>query len=41
MTYVVGENCIKCVYTDCVDVCPVDCFYVGENTLVIHPERMY
>ncbi len=39
MTYVVGENCIMCVYTDCVEVCPVDCFYVGENTLVIHPDE--
>lgn len=39
MTYVVTEKCIKCVYTDCVDVCPVDCFYVGENMLVIHPDE--
>jgi ferredoxin len=38
MTYVVGENCIKCKYTDCVDVCPVDCFREGENFLVIEPE---
>ena len=37
MTYVVTENCIKCKYMDCVEVCPVDCFYVGENMLVIHP----
>jgi ferredoxin len=37
MTYVVTENCIKCKYTDCVEVCPVDCFYEGENMLVIHP----
>ena len=35
MTYVVTENCIKCKYTDCVEVCPVDCFYEGENMLVI------
>jgi ferredoxin len=35
MTYVVTENCIKCKYTDCVSVCPVDCFYEGENMLVI------
>lgn len=39
MTYVVTENCIKCKYMDCVDVCPVDCFYEGENMLVIHPEE--
>ncbi len=39
MTYVVGENCIKCKYTDCVEVCPVDCFYEGPNFLVIHPEE--
>ena len=37
MTYVVAEPCINCKYTDCVDVCPVDCFYEGENFLVIHP----
>ena len=37
MTYVVTENCIACKYTDCVEVCPVDCFYEGENMLVIHP----
>ncbi len=39
MTYVVTENCIKCKYTDCVDVCPVDCFYEGPNMLVIHPDE--
>src|SRR5690349_24609631 len=38
MTYVVTEVCIKCKYTDCVEVCPVDCFYEGENMLVIHPD---
>ena len=37
MTYVVGENCIRCKYTDCVEVCPVDCFREGENFLVIDP----
>jgi ferredoxin len=37
MTYVVTENCIKCRYTDCVDVCPVDCFKSGPNFLVIDP----
>jgi ferredoxin len=37
MTYVVTENCIKCRYTDCVDVCPVDCFKEGPNFLVIDP----
>ena len=35
MTYVVTEDCIKCKYMDCVEVCPVDCFYVGENMLVM------
>jgi len=39
MTYVVTDNCIKCKYTDCVEVCPVDCFYEGENMLVIHPDE--
>jgi ferredoxin-like protein FixX len=39
MTYVVTDNCIACKYTDCVEVCPVDCFYEGENTLVIHPDE--
>ena len=39
MTYVVTDNCIKCKYTDCVEVCPVDCFYEGENMLVSHPEE--
>ena len=39
MTYVVTESCIKCKYTDCVDVCPVDCFREGENFLVIDPDE--
>ncbi|MBE8215458.1 MAG: ferredoxin family protein [Endozoicomonadaceae bacterium] len=39
MTFVVGEPCIKCKYTDCVEVCPVDCFYEGPNFLVIHPDE--
>ena len=39
MTYVVTESCIKCKYTDCVEVCPVACFHEGENMLVIDPER--
>ena len=38
MTYVVTDACIKCKYTDCVEVCPVDCFYEGENMLVIDPD---
>ena len=38
MTYVVTENCIQCKYTDCVDVCPVDCFVEGPNFLAIDPE---
>lgn len=37
MPYVVTDNCIRCKYTDCVAVCPVDCFYEGENMLVIDP----
>ena len=39
MTYVVTEDCIKCKFTDCVEVCPVDCFYEGENMLVINPDE--
>jgi len=39
MTYVVTENCIRCKFMDCVEVCPVDCFYEGENMLVIHPDE--
>ena len=38
MTFIVTDSCIKCKYTDCVDVCPVDCFHEGENMLVINPE---
>lgn len=39
MTFVVGDNCIKCKHTDCVEVCPVDCFYEGPNFLVIDPDE--
>ena len=39
MTYIVTESCIKCKYTDCVDVCPVDCFKVGPNFLAIDPDE--
>lgn len=39
MTFVVTDACIRCKYTDCVEVCPVDCFYEGENMLVIHPDE--
>ncbi len=39
MTFVVTNNCIKCKYTDCVEVCPVDCFHEGPNFLVIDPEE--
>ena len=39
MTHVVTENCIKCKFTDCVDVCPVDCFREGPNFLVIDPDE--
>lgn len=38
MTFVVTESCIRCKYTDCVSVCPVDCFHEGPNFLVINPE---
>lgn len=39
MTYLVTDNCINCKFMDCVDVCPVDCFYEGENFLVISPDE--
>ncbi len=39
MTFVVTDNCILCKYTDCVEVCPVDCFYEGPNFLVIDPDE--
>jgi len=39
MTFVVSDSCIKCKHTDCVEVCPVDCFYEGPNFLVIHPDE--
>ena len=39
MTYVVTENCIKCVHQDCVTVCPVDCFYIGPNFMTIDPDE--
>lgn len=39
MTFVVTDACIKCKYTDCVEVCPVDCFYEGENMLIINPDE--
>ena len=39
MTYVVTEPCVKCKFTDCVDVCPVDCFVEGENFLAINPDE--
>ena len=39
MTYIVKDPCVKCKYMDCVEVCPVDCFYEGENFLVIHPDE--
>ena len=38
MTFIVTNNCIRCKYTDCVEVCPVDCFYEGPNFMVIDPE---
>tara|TARA_R110002110_G_scaffold65206_4_gene180026 strand:- start:110408 stop:110731 length:324 start_codon:yes stop_codon:yes gene_type:complete len=39
MTFVVTDNCINCKYTDCVEVCPVDCFHEGPNFLVIDPDE--
>lgn len=39
MAYIVTEECLKCKYTDCVAVCPVDCFYEGKNMLVINPDE--
>lgn len=39
MTFVVTDKCIKCKYTDCVEVCPVDCFYEGPNMLAINPDE--
>jgi len=39
MTFVVGEKCIRCKHTDCVTVCPVNCFYEGPNFLAIHPDE--
>ena len=39
MAFIVGSACINCKHTDCVEVCPVECFYEGENTLVIDPEE--
>ena len=39
MAYLVTDGCIKCKHLDCVEVCPVDCFYEGENTLVINPDE--
>lgn len=39
MTYVVTEACIKCKFMDCVEVFSVDCFYVGANMLLIHPDE--
>ena len=39
MAFVVTDNCIKCKFTDCVDVCPVDCFHVGPNFIVIDPDE--
>ena len=39
MAHVVAEPCVNCKYTECVAVCPVDCFYEGDNMLVIHPDE--
>ena len=39
MTFLVTEACVKCKYTDCVNVCPVDCFYEGPNFLAINPDE--
>ncbi len=39
MAYIITDSCIKCKYTDCVEVCPVDCFYEGPNFLAINPDE--
>jgi ferredoxin len=39
VTFVVTESCIRCKYQDCIEVCPVDCFHVGPNMLVINPDE--
>ena len=39
MAFIVGDACVKCKLTDCVEVCPVDCFYEGPNMLVINPDE--
>ncbi len=39
MAYVVTDSCVQCKYTDCVEVCPVDCFYEGANMLAINPDE--
>ena len=39
MTYIVNDKCINCRFTDCVEVCPVDCFYVGANSIPINPDE--
>ena len=39
MAFIVGDACVKCKLTDCVEVCPVDCFYEGDNFIVINPEE--
>ncbi|WDM85387.1 ferredoxin family protein [Ehrlichia sp. JZT12] len=39
MTHFITDRCIRCKYTDCVEVCPVDCFYEGKNMLVIDPDQ--
>jgi ferredoxin len=39
MAYLVTDNCVMCKHTDCVEVCPVDCFYEGENFLAINPDE--
>jgi ferredoxin len=39
MTFVITDACIRCKYTECVEVCPVDCFHEGPNMLVINPNE--
>ena len=39
MTYIVTDACVRCKFMDCVEVCPVDCFYEGENFLAISPDE--
>lgn len=39
MAFVVGRPCVRCKYGDCVEVCPVECFYEAPELLLIHPDE--